>query len=544
MPRRLGSFAQNPGMAAGLHSTLAGAPGTRAARDPARTWRVALAGVLAGAGAVGVLYADGFASLVAVWSSTVAYRFLFFVPALAAWFLWRRWPEVRGLQPSPSPAGLAYALPFAGLWLFAQATQLAIGAQVAAVGMLQAVFLTVLGWPVCRRLLFPLLLLWLMVPVGDLLVPALIETTTGLTIAGLRLAGLPAVADGNLLVAGGARYSIIQECSGLDFLLGNFLVSLVFANLIYRGTRRKAIYVLSSLAVAVLANNLRTTSVILVTAGGIDLAANHEAYGWFVFLLAMLGQMAVGARFRDAPEAPATLPEGGPVQVPAGGLPLVTAAVGIIVLAALAPAYARVALVPEAGPVPVLLCPPPPLASLRAPPAGAEAWRPVFPAAGGRVHGVLAVAGRPVDVFIAYYWRQGPASKLIAGQNRLHDGVHWRYMTSGTAVADVAGTPFRVATERLAGPAGQRRLVWYGYWVDGQFTSRPWMAKLLQARSLRPRGERRAALIALATEESGPPGEAGSAARDTLEAALELQPVIAVMLDDAARGDAPGRTCS
>jgi len=532
-------------MDAGPPSTLTGGVGTTAGGDRRRTWRVALAAVLAGSAAVGALYADGFASLGAVWSSTVAYRFLFLVPALSVWFLWQRWPEVRGLRPAPAPLGLAYALPFACLWLFAQATQLAIGAQVAAVGMLQAVFLTVLGWPVCRKLLFPLLLLWLMVPVGDLLVPALIELTTGLTIAGLRLTGMPAVADGNLLVAGGARYSIIQECSGLDFLLGNLLVSLVFANLIYRRTGRKALYVLASLAVAVLANNLRTTSVILVTAGGIDLAANHEAYGWFLFLLAMLGQMAIGARYREVPAAHEALPEPGllPAHVPTGVTPLVTAALGIVVLAALAPAYARIALAPEAGPVPVLLCPPPALLPARDPPAVADDWRPVFPVAGGRVHGVLAVAGRPVDVFVAYYWRQGPESELIAGNNRLHDGAHWRYMSSGATTADVAGTPLRVATERLAGPSGQRRLVWYWYWVNGRFSSRPWVAKLLQARALLPGGERRAALIAFSTEESGSSGDAVAAAHGTLQTALELQPAIAAMLKEAARGDAPGRAC-
>lgn len=506
---------------------------------PGLGWRAALVALLLGAGAVGALYFAGFASLVSVWSSTVAYRFLFLVPVLSLYFLWLRWPEVRVLQPRPSALGLLYALPFGALWLFAAATQLAIGAQVAAVGMLQAVFLAVLGWPVCRRLLFPLLLLWLMVPVGDLLVPRLMELTTALTIAGLHLAGMPATADGNLLVAGGARYSIIQECSGLDFLLGNLLVSLVFANLIYRGTGRKLLYVLAAVPVAILANNLRTTSVILITAGGIDLAADHSAYGWFLFLVAMVGQMAVGVRYRDPPggryrEPPRDLPEA------AVTTPLVLAAGGLLLVAAVAPAYARYGLDRDAGPVAVRLCLPPGLRPVAGLPAVADDWRPAFPAADATVHGVLPVAGRPVDLHVAYYWRQRPGSELISWENRFHDGAHWRYMAEGSATADFAGRTLAVATERLAGPAGQRRLAWYWYWVDGQFTSRPGVAKLHQARAVLFGGDQRAAVIAVSVEESGNAAADGAA----LQAALDRQPALMQMLKAAARDEDPGRGCS
>lgn len=511
-------------------------------------WHVALGAVLAGSAAVMALYLDGFASLVAVWSSTVAYRFLFLVPGLSLYFIWLRLPEIRGLRPEPSALGLLYALPFGGLWLVAAAAELAIGAQVAAVGMLQAVFLTVLGWPVCRRLLFPLLLLWLMVPVGDLLVPRLMELTTGLTIAGLRLAGMPAVADGNLLVAAGARYSIIRECSGLDFLLGNLLVSLVFANLIYRGTGKKLVYVLASLPVAILANNLRTTSVILFTAGGVDLASDHEAYGWFLFFLAMVGQMAIGVRFRDPPSGagPAT-DAGGPAAAgsaqvtgpsPAALAP-VLAAGGIVLLAAVGPAWAGFALDRDAGPVPVRLCLPPGLQLAAGFPAGPGDWRPAFPGAGARVHGALPVGDRSVDVFVAYYWRQGPGSELIHWENRFHDGSHWRYMTSGSATVAVAGGPLRLATERLAGAAGERRVVWYGYWVDGRFTGSAPAAKLLQARAVLLGRERRSAVIAWSVKESG----AADTAPAVLRAALDSQPAIVTTLNAATRGDAPGRGC-
>jgi len=413
--------------------------------------------------------------------------------------------------------------------------------------MLQAVVLTVLGWQVCRRLLFPLLLLWMMVPVGDLLVPALMELTTSLTINGLRLTGMEAAADGNLLVAGGARYTIIQECSGLDFLLGNLLVSLVFANLLYRTTARKAWYVLASVPVAILANNLRTISVILFTAGGIDLAADHAAYGWLLFLLAMVGQMAVGLRFQEAGKAPGGAEESSQnnaTPASAVGHSLVVAVSGFVLLAALAPAYGRYVLEPDTSPAPVALCLPASIEPVRQLAGDPGAWRPVFPTASTQVQGLLAKVPGPVELFVAYYWRQAPGMKLIAWNNRAYDGTNWRYMTSAMTSVSIAGEPLRVLRTRLAGPDGQRRLVWQWYWVDGQYTGQVWAAKLLQARGVLFGRELRSAAILVSAPESDAADESGGTATAALDAALYQEPAIAAMLREAARADTPGRPCS
>jgi EpsI family protein len=145
---------------------------------------------------------------------------------------------------------------------------------------------------------------------------------------------------------------------------------------------------------------------------------------------------------------------------------------------------------------------------------------------------------------VAYYWQQGPESKLIAWNNRLHDGQYWRYLTRGADAAVVDGAPIRVVSERLAGAAGERRLVWYFYWVDGQFLSQPWMAKLLQAKAQLLGGDRRSAVVAFSAVESGLSGKSGAVLRDALQAAVDQQPAITEMLKAAARGDTPGRACS
>lgn len=505
------------------------------------TWPLALACVAAGTAAVLVLYAGGFTGMVAMWAGSATYRSLFFVPPLVLYFLWLRLPELRALAPQPALPGLLGAVPCAALWLLGETAQVATAQQLAAVGMLEVVFLTVLGWRICRRLLLPLALLWLMVPLGeDVLLPLLIRLTTTLTVAGLRLAGMPTVVDGNLLVAGGVPYNIIRECAGLDFLLGNLLVSLAFANLVYHGFRRRLLYVLASVPVAILANNLRTISVVLISAGGIDLATNHVTYGWFLFTVMMLAQMAIGLRFRDAPAAQATdTPDTLASPSVAGRSRLLAATAGVIVVAGLAPAWAHHALAGDEGPVAVRLCLPPGVEPVPDAAGDDSAWLPRFPAADAQLRGRLAGGAGPVDLFVAYYWRQGPGRELIAWGNRFDDGRRWYFLASGGDTAVVAGTARAVAAERLIGPGGQQRLVWYWYWVGGRFTANPVAAKLLGAWAVLTGGEQRAAVIALSARESGTPGVDHA----VLQAALDHGPDFRALMQEAARSDAPGGFC-
>jgi len=152
---------------------------------------------------------------------------------------------------------------------------------------------------------------------------------------------------------------------------------------------------------------------------------------------------------------------------------------------------------------------------------------------------MLQGAGRPVDLYVAYYGSQGPGRELVSAENRLHDGAVWRYLADGQGTVRYEGRDLVVASQRLAGPEGRQRLVWYWFRVDGEFTGSAVAAKLLQARAVLARGDRSGALIAVALEESGD----AAADRAALQGALDSQPGLGRLLDDVARGNAPGHPC-
>jgi exosortase len=271
-------------------------PGSRA------IWQAVSVALLAGMGIVIAVFYSAFASAVAIWNQSSAHQFSYLVIPISLYFIWLRRHRLAHMVPAPDARAVWLALPCGLLWLASHVAQIDIGVQFAAVGMLQIVFLALLGRDIYRVLLFPFAFLWLLVPFGDSLTVSLMELTSAMTVGGLTLLGLDAHAEGTVLIAEGMRYLIVEECAALDFIIGNLVVSLVYANLMYTGLKKRWLYSLAAVPVAILANVFRTTSIVFITHASdwqIGLAYDHATYGWFVFLFAVAGQMGAGWRYRD-----------------------------------------------------------------------------------------------------------------------------------------------------------------------------------------------------------------------------------------------------
>ena len=58
----------------------------------------------------GLLWLWTFWACAGEWQNTAAYSYGFFVPMLAGYFFWRRWPELRPVKVSEGEAHRAWAL--------------------------------------------------------------------------------------------------------------------------------------------------------------------------------------------------------------------------------------------------------------------------------------------------------------------------------------------------------------------------------------------------------------------------------------------------
>ena len=76
-------------------------------------------------------------------------------------------------------------------------------------------------------------------PFGEFALPALMEWTADFTVFALQLSGIPVFREGQHFVIPSGNWSVIDECSGVRYLMASFMVGTLFAYLNYRSYKRR-----------------------------------------------------------------------------------------------------------------------------------------------------------------------------------------------------------------------------------------------------------------------------------------------------------------
>ncbi|MFT5722819.1 MAG: exosortase A [Motiliproteus sp.] len=256
-----------------------------------------------------LLFWPSLSSMADIWwrSETFAHGML--VPFISLWLIWRNRHRLRCIPLGSSWLAVA-AIAVGGLvWLIGIATDIAVLHQLAAVGLMLVLVPALLGWPLSQALLFPLLYLLFMVPLGEELTPALQQITADITVQALRMSGIPVYMNGLFIEIPTGRFEVAQACSGIRYLIASLAVGTLYAYLTYQTYAKRLIFIIAALLVPILANGLRAYGIVLIahlSEMKYATGADHLIYGWLFFGLVMGLMFWVGSYWRD-PE-PALIP--------------------------------------------------------------------------------------------------------------------------------------------------------------------------------------------------------------------------------------------
>jgi exosortase A len=463
-------------------------------------WLPTLA-ILAGAVLVlGLLFHDTVAAAVGLWTNIHTYNHLWLIAPISAYVVWERRQTLDGMAPSPTLWGVAPALAGALAWSLSDTLGINEGRQLGFVLMLQGAFLGLLGVAAYRRLAFPLLYLFLMVPTGEYLLQPLQLLSRDAVLALLRLTGVTVYAEGILLTTVQNGYRIEPGCAGLNYFLASVALSLLYAMLIYRSPVRRALCIVIGLGAAVVANWVRIYLIIVIdlwTKGTTDIVDGHLLYGWGFFAVVVLILMRVGLAFRENPETPAAAT--GPVSAPGLGRAL-AAALAVLACGALAAVGAAGRQVGADAPAVALTLPGPP-PGWTAVDGGFEGLR--LPQADATVRAAYARDGLTAEVIALYFTRQRDGFETPRGAGWMFPhGVatqvsppHPVAVTLGGAPADVLDSAWQVG--------GTTVHVRNWNWVAGRWTAGTLPSLLGQVATLVPGVEPRAATLVVLVAGSG-----------------------------------------
>jgi exosortase len=228
------------------------------------------------------------------WVRDAQYSHGYLVPAFALVLLWLRRDRLSGVE---------CRLSWLGLPLLATGCALRVTASYLYVEWLDGFSLlpTVAGlfalfggrrvlhwaWPAIVFLVF---MLPLPFRVETMLSHPLQRVATTCSVYAMQTLGLPAVAEGNVILLTRGRIGVVEACSGLSMLLVFFAMAFAFVLVIHRPVPDKVVLLGSAVPIAVLANVARIT-VTGVAQELIDPAFAyrifHDWAGWLMMPLAL-----------------------------------------------------------------------------------------------------------------------------------------------------------------------------------------------------------------------------------------------------------------
>lgn len=253
------------------------------------------------------LYAPILYYMVLHWNEVQDYSHGFLIVPLSLYFAWER---KRKLQRVPIDGSWWGLLPLA-----LGAITLAIGRlgtelmnlRVSFVLTLIGLVLLVLGRGVFRVLAFPLLFLFLMVPLPQSLVNVIAFplqlVAADIAVNALHLIGIPALREGNIIHLANAQLFVAEACSGLRSLMALITLGVVFAYFFRKSTIERILIVLSAIPIAIVVNAFRVALTGILTHRFGQAAADgviHTTEGLFTFAIAfvlLLGEAWLLRRF-------------------------------------------------------------------------------------------------------------------------------------------------------------------------------------------------------------------------------------------------------
>jgi exosortase A len=467
--------------------------------------------------AIVILFRGTVADLLEKWYTDASFNHCFLIVPICLYLLWRQRLEIAATEAQPDLRGIALVAIAALAWLLGHATGTLIVQELSLVAGLQAVILTMFGWPLFRKLAFPLAYLYLAVPFGQAFQPRLQSITAASAVEMLRAVGVPVFADGNLISIPTGSFDVAEECSGLRFLIASIALGTLFARIMYRSWARRAVFLGMSVILPILANGARAFGIILLAYGTnneLATGVDHIVYGWIFFTIITFMILLIGMSFRDTAPVPS-------VAIASPERSASATRILVAGLLALAPLSAAKLLGDHLDEVPALgavrLAPPMPQPPWREAIGLSDPLQPIYVGADAELHTAYTTGSNRAYLHIGYFIRDRRGAQAVSSAHNFEGGNAWRAAAAGVTSAEVDGQSVSVRfTRSVRGGAGH--LVWYWYWVDGQFTANPYIGKLLETKAKLLGGERASAVIAISADYVGDPSDAEKTLREFLSA--------------------------
>ena len=229
------------------------------------------------------------------------------VPFISLSLIWVKRDMLETVRLVGDWRGLFLAVIASSIWALAVVADFKIGEHAGLILAVQAIAMTCFGFAFFRQYLFPFLFLFLVIPVGDSLIPILQTVTAELVLFLLSALSVSYEAEGVLITLSSGVFEVARACAGIKFLFTSLVMGILLAHIAYNSWQRRLTIILVSAVLPIFANALRVFGILLISelsdpefAKGVD----HIVYGWGFLSVILFVLVLVAYKFSDLEPGP------------------------------------------------------------------------------------------------------------------------------------------------------------------------------------------------------------------------------------------------
>ncbi|MCW5600497.1 MAG: exosortase A [Nitrosomonas sp.] len=454
-------------------------------------------------------------SIISIWMRSETYAHGFLIFPFSIYMIWKQRHRLDTLKYQPS-IGWVWVLGIIGLgWLLATLASVLIVEQYALIAMIPVTVCIIMGYRVAWAIAFPLAYLFFAVPVGDALIPPLIDFTADFTVAALQMTGVPVYREDTFFSIPSGNWSVVEACSGLRYLIASVTLGTLYAYLTYRSWVRRMLFIILSIIVPIIANGMRAYLIVMTghlsdmqLAVGVD----HLIYGWIFFGLVMVLLFWIGSFWREDQEDQSEAKNEKKVSThhqTNGTVSLkqtLLAASLVVITVSIWPAYAMylqsISRVDPISEMDII----DPSGKWKVNSELLVDWAPSYVGEPRKFYYRFNQDDRSIGVYITYYRNQKQNSELINSGNILVSDKFSRWRNIGSAKRNISlGSEVLTIKQNQLHSHTANLLVWRWYWLGDTQTANPYFAKaLLAINKFLGNGDDGAEIVVLTTYHDNP----------------------------------------
>lgn len=261
-----------------------------------------IGGIIACSVALAALFRPYFPKLLDLWISNPTYTHSPLIPFIVIYFIWEKRSLLRDIGAIPSFKGGLVALFISSLiWIVSVGGRSRFAIEFSFIILIISLVWINFGIKIMRVLSFPLLLLFMMIPLPEILYGSVSRNLQLLSskfgVAFMQLFGVPVYREGNVIHLAQTTLQVAEACSGISSLVSLFTLAMIYAYISQKGFLRRLIMVLCAFPVAIFMNWVRIAATGMIAHyGSLEYAQGfyHSFSGWIVFVIAFLIFLSIG----------------------------------------------------------------------------------------------------------------------------------------------------------------------------------------------------------------------------------------------------------